>query len=421
MMNRKNLFSRSAAFRPHIKRPKGRTPVMLVILILLAMASPALAQSGGVVGEVGVVSEFGERVTFSARIQSPIGVQSATVTFREEGGVQFTRPLTLNPDGRAVYIHDARAQTLKPFARIVFWFNVTLADGTQVQSDHYNFDYVDNRFEWQTREDGALRVHWVEGDSSFGDAVLAAAQRGLSSASPLMPVDLGEPIDIWVYPTADDLQGALLLGGEEWVAGHASPELGVVMVSVRPGADQNIQLERQVPHELAHVLLYRPFGANYDRLPVWLREGIASNSELYPNPDFETVLNDAAATNSILPLTDLCASFPSDTASAFLAYAESKSFVQYLVDNHGTSGLNALTAAYADGLDCEQGARQALGLSLSQLETRWRENTLGENRSGVVAAKLLPYFVLLVLVLVVPFAGMLGRILERRNNDRKHE
>ena len=395
--------------------------VFLTLLITLAMANPARAQSGSVVSDVRVVSEFGRQVTFLARIQSPVGVQSATVTFREEGGIQQTQPLSLQPDGTAGYTYDASVRALKPFARIVFWFNVTLADGTQAQSENYNFDYIDNRFDWQTREDGTLRAHWVTGDAAFGDAVLDAARRGLQSVSTLISVDVAEPIDIWVYANADDLQGALLLGGQSWVAGHASPELGVVMVSVAPGENQSIQLERQVPHELAHVLLYRRVGANYNRLPIWLREGMASMAELYPNPDYENVLRQNASTNSLISLTDLCTSFPPDTGNAFLAYAESRSFTQFIVDNYGTSGLTSLALAYADGLDCEQGARQALGLSLSQLEVRWRESTLGENRSGVIASNLLPYLLLLMLVLIVPVWVAFGRIVEKRKHVRNQQ
>jgi hypothetical protein len=243
-------------------------------------------------------------------------------------------------------------------------------------------------------------------------------KRGLQSVDDLIPTDVTTPIDIWVYSDAADLQGALVLGGQSWVAGHASPELGVVMVSIKPGVEQSIELERQVPHELAHILLFRRIGANYARLPAWLTEGMATMAELYPNPDYASSLKIATENNSLLPLTDLCATFPPDTANAFLAYAESASFTRYLVDKYGTAKLSALASAYADGLDCEQGARQALNLSLSQLEVQWRESTLGENRSGVVAYNLFPYLVLLGLVLLVPVWGALGRIRARMKNDR---
>jgi len=395
-----------------------RVFIFLTLVLLLATTNPARAQSGTEFAEVQVVSRFGETVQFSVRIQSSVPLQSATVTFREGAGGEQTRPLAIEADGRAAYTYDARLKAIRPFARILFWFTVTLTDGTTTESGRYNFAYEDNRFTWQTRAEGMIRVHWIEGDAQFGAAAFDSARRGLQSAGALFPVDLSAPIDVWVYPNAEALQGALLLGGRDWVAGHASPDLGVALVSVAPGMEQGIQLERQTPHELAHVLLYRRVGAHYERLPFWLREGIASLTELYPNPDYDSALAQAAASNSIPPLTDLCDSFPPDAAGAFLAYAESRSFTQFVVDNYGASGLNSLALAYADGLDCEQGARQALGLSLSQLEARWRESTLGENRSRVIAANLFPYLLLLILTLIVPVWGAVGRAIERRRHDR---
>ena len=364
--------------------------------------------------DVRVEYKFGEQVNFLARIQSPIPIQNATVTFRTADGIAQTQPLSVNPDGTAGYRYDARLNLLPPFAHIVFWFDVALTDGTSFTSGNYDFTYADNRFPWQAREAGALRVHWYDGDAAFGDAVMDAARRGLDSARALVPMEPAGPIDIYVYATGADLQGALVLGGQSWVSGHASPELGVVMISIPPGPEQGIALERQVPHELTHILLYQSLGPNYNRLPVWLTEGMATNAELYPNPDLDASLAAAVEANSLLPLADLCAAFPPDTGRAFLAYAQSKSFVQFLLDNYGATGLSALISAYGDGMDCEEGARRALEQPLSQLEVRWRESVLGENRSGVVTANLFPYLLVLALMLFVPAWGVLGSIFARR-------
>jgi hypothetical protein len=392
--------------------------ILLGMLILLGSTKPAAAQAGVEVTDVRVEYKFGEQINFLARIQSPIPIQNATVTFREANGRAQLQPLKVNANGTAGYRYDASLNALPPFSQIVFWFDVTLTDGTIITSRTYNFRYTDNRFPWQDREEGALRVHWYDGDEAFGAAVLDASRRGLDSARGLISLEAAGPIDIYVYATANDLQGALVLGGQAWVAGHASPELGVVMVSIPPGPAQSIALERQVPHELTHVLVYQSVGPNYNRLPAWLTEGLSTMAELYPNPDLDAVLVQAVETNSLLPMADLCASFPSDTGRAFLAYAQSESFTRFLLDNYGMTGLSALTSAYADGLDCEQGARRALEQPLSQLEVRWRETTLGENRSGVIANNLFPYLLLLGLVLIVPVWGALGRIRERRKGGR---
>ncbi|MFZ5858171.1 MAG: peptidase MA family metallohydrolase [Chloroflexota bacterium] len=395
--------------------------ILFGLTILFGSAQPVSGQGGGEVAEARAEHRFGEEVRFFARIQSPIPIQNASVTFRAADGIAQTQPMSVNADGTANYRYDARLNLLPPFARIVYWFDVTLSDGTRFTSGQFEFIYSDNRFAWQSLEDGGLRVHWYEGDAAFGAAVLDAARRGAEAARALVPMEFTGTVDVYVYANTTDLQSALDLGGQVWVEGHASPELGVVMLSVTPGPEQSNTLERQTPHELTHVLMYQSLGAGYKRLPVWLTEGMAKNAELVPNPDMDAVLAAAVDSNSLLPLSELCAAFPPDTGRAFLAYAESKSFVRFLLDNYGTTGLSALISAYADGMDCEEGARRALEQPLSQLEVRWRETTLGENRSGVVAMNLFPYLLVLGLVLFVPVWGAINRLIERRRNARRNQ
>ena len=50
----------------------------------------------------------------------------------------------------------------------------------------------------------------------------------------------------------------------------------VVFLSIAPGSRHKVLMQKQIPHELAHVLLYRYVGENYNRLPLWLLEGSSS-------------------------------------------------------------------------------------------------------------------------------------------------
>jgi hypothetical protein len=229
-----------------------------------------------------------------------------------------------------------------------------------------------------------------------------------------VPISLAEPVDIYIYSNISDLQNTLLLGGEEWVGGHASPELGVVLAAVAPGESQSIEMETEIPHELAHVMLYRSLGSKYASQPTWLLEGIASMVELYPNPDYARALDIASQNNSLLAFEDLCVAFPTDAGNAYLAYAQSQSFVTYIRETYGTTGLGRLTNSYGDGFPCELGATNALGTPLSQLDSRWRESVLGQNAAGVAARNLLPFLLLMILVLVVPIWGGIDMLLLRR-------
>jgi len=150
-------------------------------------------------------------------------------------------------------------------------------------------------------------------------------------------------------------------------------------------------------------MLYRQVGAGYAHLPFWLNEGLATLAEINPSADYDRVLSAAGSRNSLIPLADLCASFPADSEQTFLAYAEARSFTTYLRDTYGSPGLLNLASVYAGGVDCENGIRSAFGTSLSQLESRWRESALGQNVWGVAFRNMLPYLCLLGLVLFIPF------------------
>jgi len=121
----------------------------------------------------------------------------------------------------------------------------------------------------------------------------------------------------------------------------------------------------------------------------------------------------------LLAFESLCASFPPDAGNAFLAYAQSQSFVSYIRDSFGSTGLTRLASSYSEGFSCELGATSALGTPLSQLDTRWRENVLGQNTAGIAMRNLLPFLLLLALVLMVPLWGAIDMLRQRRKNGNK--
>jgi hypothetical protein len=248
---------------------------------------------------------------------------------------------------------------------------------------------------------------------------LETAQTGLESVRSFVPVDLEQPVEIFIYASVSDLHSALVPGKEGWIAGHADPALGVIRVLIEPGRQQGIAMEQRIPHELMHVMLYRRVGPGYPNLPGWLREGMATLAEMYPNAEYDRVLEESVVRDALIPLKDLCVSFPDDPAQAFLAYAESRSFTNYLHETYGSPGLLLLADTYAGGLDCENGAERAFGISLSDLEAKWRSSVLGQNTLFTPVQNASPYLVLLCLVLAIPLIGIASTLRKKgRPNER---
>jgi hypothetical protein len=377
----------------------------IVLITLCAVVRPAQAQETPKtlpISDLGISYQFGDYITFQARLSPPSPASEAYLLFRAEGeATTRVLPLTLDADGKTSLRYEMKQGPVRPFATITFQYRAKLQNGEELTSQELFLEYEDNRFPWQTVSGDGLTVHWYAGDISFGQDALDVARRGVKHSSDLLLVGAAKPIDIYIYASATDLQQALEIGGLSWVGGHASPDLHLALVAIASSPEQGLEMDRKIPHELAHILTYDLTQERYSHLPAWLREGIATQVELAANPDYPRALKLASETKSLIPLTDLCGPFPQDTGRIFLAYAEAQSFTNFLIKKYGQTGLLALTNAYGDGLDCEQGALRALGQPLSQLDVNWRASELGENAGVTAFNNLFPYLAILVVLLAV--------------------
>lgn len=345
---------------------------------------------------------FGEQIDFSVKISAPEPIKQLFLFVKPDGDSTYTETIPVPADGAVSYVFDLVQRPLRPFSNITYWYRVETQSTTQSQSEKSSFYYEDNRFKWQSLEGGNFHVHWITGDVVFGQAILNAAETGSVYANSILPAQIPDPVNIYVYNKSSDLQSALSLSQVSWVAGHASPDLGTILVSIAPGPDQQVELERQVPHELMHILVYQHAGIEYQHIPVWLNEGLASIAELAPNPDYESALTQAVQTETLMPFSTLCNAFPNEAYGAFLAYSESTSFVRFILQKYGASSFPKLISGYKNGLDCEEGVYAALGISLGQLEVRWQQESLHMDAQSLAFQNLAPYIAAGLLVVLLP-------------------
>ena len=193
----------------------------------------------------------------------------------------------------------------------------------------------------------------------------------MEKATQVLPVAPQVPITIYVYPDLKSLQEGLSASSQAWISGHASPELGVVLVSSSAGSDSTLDLERQIPHELMHILQYQVTGSEYRKAPAWLLEGLATYAETYPNPEWDRLLTDAANNGNLLPFNMICQSFPVQAEQASIAYAQSLSMIKYLQQNYGSMIFEKLLTLSKTGLSCDQLVLKTTNLNLKKLTSNW--------------------------------------------------
>jgi hypothetical protein len=232
--------------------------------------------------------------------------------------------------------------------------------------------YEDTRFAWQTRQSGVMRVHWYEGGSTFGDRALQIGSQGIEAASRLLGVTETEPVDFFIYASRAAFYAALGPGTRENVGGQANAEIRTLFALITPGEINLPWVENVIPHELTHLVFDTAVSNPYHFPPRWLNEGLAVYlAQGYAAGD-RGAAQLAARDGTLMPLSGLAYQFPTTRDRFALAYAESVSAVDYLVQTYGQPALVSLVRSYATGVTDDEAFRASLGVDVAAFDEAWR-------------------------------------------------
>lgn len=376
------VASMPAVFRSWPSRTVRATTKCLPVfaLFLLTLLSPYIVyaqEEMPVTAKTEADYRYGQIMRFRLSAESEVPIENITLFVRAP---ELPNTLTTEVDvdsDREIQIEQSLDLTqyhLAPFTTVTYWWLVEDEEGNAVSLPEAYIEYVDDQYAWEKLEKNGIHVFWTGDDASVGRAAMDAVVEALPRQQSYIPFEPPNPLRIYVYPSADDLRAALRLTGRDWVGGHAHPELGVILVSATNPRTAAIEMEKTIPHELSHMLLYAATGANYGAIPIWFDEGLATLFEEAANGDYETILEEAVITNSTIPFAELCHSFPTESNKAVLAYAQSSSFVRYIQAEHGNFAILQMIRALADGADCQSATTRAIDRSLAELNEEWLDD-----------------------------------------------
>lgn len=397
-----------------------RKIIFLIFTIGLAFfgAQSARAQGGVTVSDLNITHLFGEEIAIQATLQSELEIDTVQIIIEaQDGTIVAADYLEVGTDGTLQYSLDLVERPVRAFSTLEIWYEIELASGGSFSTEHTQFLYDDNRFDWQGFQNQEFSIAWYQPDPSLGQTIYNTALQGMDRIHSQLTTPDPEDISIYAYSNVVDMQETLMFtgGSNFWIAGHAASDLGVIVVSLPPGPEQTLEIKRQIPHELVHILLYRRMGASYPNLPRWFNEGLASTAELFPNPDYQLLLDKAYERGSLIPLSDLCASFPTDAASFQLSYAEAYAFTNYLLETYGKDKIDGLVQAYTRGLSCDQGIQEVFQMPLSRLESEWRQAMFNENQFLNKWLDNLPLVLVFGVVFITPLGFVVLNATHRRS------
>jgi len=182
-------------------------------------------------------------------------------------------------------------------------------------------------------------------------------------------------VEVRVARTPDEM-AALAPEGlppPEYATGVAYAPMHLVLLSLSaPEANAEAPDVKEVLfHELVHVALYDAVQGRH--VPRWFNEGLAIHVSGEGALRRMRTLWDATLSRSIIPLSDLDASFPDSRYEVSVAYAESADFVRYLLRDPDRARFASLIERVRGGAAFDRALADAYGTDLRKLEFQWRE------------------------------------------------
>jgi Peptidase MA superfamily len=260
---------------------------------------------------------------------------------------------------------------LPPGAALSYWWSVKDASGHEADTPVRTLSFDDGRHEWKEAQGSGFNLYWYNGGSEFAQNLVVAGEEALT----LLEQDIGakpeRTIEVYIYGSTAALQSSLIYP-QEWTGGLAFTEYGIVALGI--STQQLGWGEAAMAHEMAHLVVHQVTMNGYGIvLPTWLDEGLAMYAEGTLSSDLASALESAVARGRLDSVQSLSSSFPADTAGATLAYAESYSLVEFLLENKGgRENMLELLGAIGDGSGYEEALQGVYGLSVSQLDSQWK-------------------------------------------------
>ncbi|MCH8801605.1 MAG: hypothetical protein IH963_11930 [Chloroflexi bacterium] len=362
-----------------------RTFVFVISLALLAgtaLSTSAVvrADEGNIkVAEAKAESQFPDGIKFSVVASSVDEIDDIRVFFSkvDQKGRSAYRSVDFEPGdsvvGESILPSGSGGDYFPPGTMIEYSFEVRDKAGAVLRTEPKEFVYQDNRFEWLTVVEDLITVYYYgEYVEDRAKIVLEAAQQNLERMLPVLGIAPTEPLRIVSYNNYRHMASALPFRSQSvseglQTQGMAFSNERVLLVH---GFDPTVT--GTVSHEFTHLLVGEAAGKAYSQVPSWLNEGLAEYGNIDPTDGYDAALRYGIFTRRIKPLWYLN-SFGGTPEDIIIAYGQSRSVVQYMIDTYGEERMASLFPVLRRTLDIDLALLEVYGMDQFGLDTAWRK------------------------------------------------
>jgi len=366
------------------------TKWFLPVILALMVVMPSITHAEGGISVVDSTARiyFPSALTFSITAESPTNIVKLRLHYQvdnmsyaqvtDEAWPVFAPSTKVKTE----WVWDMRKSVLPVGATVTYWWTIENTGGDLLTTPTEKITFEDLRHQWKKAASGQLTLYWYQGTQSFADQLLAAGQDALQRLAQDTGVRLGQPVNIYIYASANELHSAMIFP-QEWSGGFSYYSYGIIAIGI-PTTDLDWgkgALAHELGHMVTHQITFSPYGAV---LPSWLDEGLAMYAQYPPgktDPYLDSMLVKAIAQHNLISVRSLASPFSAVPAEAYLSYAESQGIVAFLIHNYGGDKMLQLLNLFKVGNTYDDAVRQVYGFDQDGLDTLWEQYVTGENPS----------------------------------------
>ena len=340
------------------------------------MFTPAPVVAGSITaGETRIESDDPRSINFRVSVETESSLASAKLNYK-----------VLNPDGNVggsgVADFVPARQTDATFtletitasryipvgSEFVIQWELTDRDGSTVLTEEERFIFLDGRYDWQSRTEGAVTVYWYGNNEGSADEAFEATRSALIDTEALLEVEVPYPVKVMVWESESDGDLARQPRGETFdsqvVTGgqRVAPDLIFVFT---PDVDV-------IRHETAHIVTKVAGDGPFTRVPSWLDEGTAVYMQFDLGGGYRAALNFAVQNQTPLNLRSL-QSPANEPQFVNLFYGQSWSTVDFMIEEFGEEALAEVYRIVKEGSPTDDALEAVYGVNQDGLYNLWRE------------------------------------------------
>ncbi len=351
--------------------------ISITMLAILLGVAAVQANKGIRVVDSSVDITFPYQLTFKIEIEGDLEIEDIRLHYQVERKqfavvtseiiTDFNRSNKVETDWK----WDLRKSGGLPAGTVIkYWWTIRNVDEDIIQTEICNIHFNDERYSWQSISKEEITLYWYHGGEDFAWNLIETAQTALERLEEDTGAHLQEPVSIYIYANVADLQSSMIFP-HEWTGGVAFTSYGTVAIGIN---SSNLGWgKRTIVHELTHLVTQQMTFNPYNSMPVWLNEGLSMYAEGDMQPIFESYLRQAVLNDELVSVRSLTSPFSANPELSYLAYAQSMSIVDFLIDNYGQEKMLELLYVLKVGSSYDEALNKVYGFDMGELSDRWSD------------------------------------------------